>query len=184
RMDTPFGRYRDVDDDGICYRTYPGSHPSKGAFFTRGSSHNRDAAYTEKSEDYVDSMERLLKKWHTAKSLVPRPQRYGNGNSDLGMLFFGTTTEAALEARDILDQEGIAINALRVRAFPFNNEVEAFLAEHRQIFVIEQNRDGQLRTLLMNECSVDPSKLKSLLLYDGMPVCAQDINVHIRQALN
>ncbi|MDM3870235.1 2-oxoacid:acceptor oxidoreductase subunit alpha [Porticoccus sp. W117] len=187
RMDTPFGRYRDVDDDGICYRTYPGSHPQKGAYFTRGSSHNRDAAYTEKSEDYVDSMERLLKKWHTAKSLVPAPQRYdnpdANKSTDLGMLFFGTTTDAALEAQNILAEEGIHINALRVRAFPFNDQVEAFLSEHQQIFVIEQNRDGQLRTLLMNECSADPSRLIPLTLYDGMPVCAQDIRREIRKTL-
>ncbi|MGS2724002.1 2-oxoacid:acceptor oxidoreductase subunit alpha [Porticoccus sp. GXU_MW_L64] len=184
RMDTPFGRYRDVDDDGICYRTYPGSHPQKGAYFTRGSSHNRDAAYTEKSEDYVDSMERLMKKWHTAKSLVPKPVRYGNNQTDMGMLFFGTTTEAAMEAQDMLADQGIEINALRVRAFPFNDDVEAFLAEHQQIFVVEQNRDGQLRTLLMNECSIDPSRLVSITLYDGMPVCAQDINREIRKTLN
>ena len=187
KMDTPFGRYRDVDGDGICYRTYPGSHPDKGAFFTRGSSRNRDAIYTEKSADYVDNMERLLKKWETAKSLVPQPQRYesrqGTNNTTIGMLFYGTSTDAALEARDMLASEGIQINALRIRAFPFNSDVEAFINSHEKVFVIEQNRDGQLRTLLMNECSIDPSRLSALLLYDGMPICARDITSQIRMTL-
>ena len=187
--DKPVGRYRDIDDDGICYRTYPGTHPTKGAFFTRGTSRDEDAIYTEKPEHYVHNMQRLLKKWQTAKQFVPTPIRYGNGPSDAGsekagMLFFGTSTDASLEARDLLATQGIALDALRVRAFPFNHQVEAFIAEHERVFVIEQNRDGQLRSLLINECEIDPAKLDAVLHYDGMPICARDIAAHIHQALN
>ena len=183
KAEKPAGRYRDIDDDGICYRTYPGSHPSKGSFFTRGSSHNQDAVYTESSADYVHNMERLLKKWQTSKSYVPEPEFYGPDQADIGILFFGTSTDASLEARDLLAADGVKLDAMRVRAFPFNQQVEAFIANHKQVFVIEQNRDGQLRSLLINECAIDPAKLHALLCYDGMPICALDIITHIKRAL-
>jgi len=183
--ENPAGRYRDIDDDGVCYRTYPGTHPTKGAYFTRGTSRDEDAIYTESPEAYIRNMERLMKKWETAKSFVPRPEFYndvGCGKSDVkvGMTFYGTSTDAALEARDILAQEGIELDLMRIRAFPFNNEVEQFIANHRQVFVVDQNRDGQMRSLLINECEVNTSKLPSVIHYDGMPISACDIVSKIR----
>ncbi len=183
----PVGRYRDIDDDGVCYRTYPGTHPTKGAFFTRGTSRDEDAIYTERPEAYTRNMKRLLKKWETAKKYVPGPEFYPRGTgseiSETGMVFFGTSTDAALEARDMLAAEGIELDAMRIRAFPFNAEVETFIAERKNVFIIEQNRDGQMRTLLMNECGIDPAKLIPLLHYDGMPISARDIAIHIRATL-
>lgn len=180
----PIGRYRDIDDDGVCYRTYPGTHPTKGAFFTRGTSRDEDAIYTERPEHYVHNMKRLQKKWQTAKRYVPGPVIYGDQKSDIGILFFGTSADASLEARDMLAAEGLPLDALRVRAFPFNHEIEQFIANHEQVFVIEQNRDGQLRSLLINECEINPGKLTPVLHYDGMPISARDIAATIRSALN
>lgn len=184
----PVGRYRDIDDDGVCYRTYPGTHPTKGAFFTRGTSRDEDAIYTENPEDYVRNMERLLKKWETAKKFVPAPRFYptiGNKpNTDAGIVFFGTSTEACLEACDLLAQESIALDAMRIRAFPFNRDVEAFIAGHETVFVVEQNRDAQLRSLLINECGIDPGKLIPVLHFDGMPISARDIVTRIRKSQN
>ncbi|WIO74947.1 2-oxoacid:acceptor oxidoreductase subunit alpha [Porticoccaceae bacterium LTM1] len=179
----PVGRYRDIDDDGVCYRTYPGTHPTKGAFFTRGTSRDEDAIYTERPEHYVHNMKRLQKKWQTAKKYVPGPEIYGEQKSDIGILFFGTSADASLEARDMLAAEGLPLDALRVRAFPFNHEIEQFIANHEQVFVIEQNRDGQLRSLLINECEINPGKLTPVLHYDGMPISARDIAAAIRAAL-
>ncbi len=173
-MPDRYGRYLDVDDDGICYRTYPGTHPTKGAFFTRGSSRDRYAKYTESSEEYVDNMERLLVKWETAKNYVPEPEIVPAERSTCdGIIYFGTTTASAEEALDILRDQGVHLDALRVRGFPFNADVEAFIAKHDRIYVVEQNRDGQLRTLLVNECEINPSKLKPLLCYDGLPITAR-----------
>lgn len=180
----PIGRYRDIDDDGVCYRTYPGTHPTKGAFFTRGTSRDEDAIYTERPEHYVHNMKRLQKKWQTAKKYVPGPVIYGDQKSNIGILFFGTSADASLEARDMLAAEGLPLDALRVRAFPFNHEIEQFIANHEQVFVIEQNRDGQLRSLLINECEINPGKLTPVLHYDGMPISARDIAATIRSALN
>lgn len=180
----PIGRYRDIDDDGVCYRTYPGTHPTKGAFFTRGTSRDEDAIYTERPEHYVHNMKRLQKKWQTAKRYVPGPVIYGDQKSNIGILFFGTSADASLEARDMLAAEGLPLDALRVRAFPFNHEIEQFIANHEQVFVIEQNRDGQLRSLLINECEINPGKLTPVLHYDGMPISARDIAATIRSALN
>lgn len=179
-MSEKFGRYRDSDGDGIPYRTYPGTHPDKGAFFTRGTSRDPYAVYTEKSEVYVDNMERLLRKWESAKQLVPEPQLYQPDNaSEYGLLFFGTSTASCLEARDLLQADGFAVDCLRVRAFPFNQTIEQFIADHRQVFVVEQNRDGQLRKLLVGECDIDPKKLISVPLYDGMPITARQVIDHI-----
>lgn len=173
-MSERFGRYLDVDDDGICYRTYPGTHPTKGSFFTRGTSRDEYAIYTEDGAAYVRNMERLLKKWDTAKSYVPAPEIHGSGSS-VGFIYFGTTTQAAREAVDYLRDEGVAVDTLRVRAFPFNSEVEDFIAQHDTVFVIEQNRDGQMRSLLINELEVDPARLVAVLNFDGMPITARFI---------
>ena len=171
-----FGRYLDVDGDGIPYRTLPGTHPTKGSYFTRGTSRDEYARYTEKGDAYVRNVDRLVKKWQTAKSWMPKPEHLGNENqNNLGIIFFGTTYYAALEAMDMLQDEGISIDALRLKSFPFPEEVQSFIDNHDEVFVIEQNRDAQMRTLLINELNVSPSKLIPILHYDGMPIPATDI---------
>ena len=171
-----FGRYLDVDGDGITYRTYPGTHPSRGAFFTRGTTKDRYARYSEAGPDYMDNMQRLLRKFETAKDLLPKPVlRPALQPSRLGVIFYGSTSPAMQEALDILEQQGLHLDALRVRAFPFHEQVPDFIAEHDHVFVVEQNRDGQLRMLLVNECGIDPAKLVPVLHYDGSPITARFI---------
>lgn len=170
-----FGRYLDVDGDGIPYRTIPGTHPTKGAFTTRGTSRDEYARYTEDAATYARSIERLEKKWKTASTLVPKPEPYRSQGHALGMIWIGTSHHAAVEAIDLLEQQGIAMDGLRVRAFPFNETVEAFLEEHEQVFVIEQNRDKQFRSLLVNELEMAPKKLIPVQNFDGMPITADSI---------
>jgi 2-oxoglutarate ferredoxin oxidoreductase subunit alpha len=171
-----WGRYLDVDGDGIPYRTLPGTHPEKGSFFTRGSSHTEYAAYTESSDEYRKGMERLLKKWVTAKTLVPSSIVYPSKNkSDTGVIFFGTSTYSAEEAMDKLAEKNIHADALRLRGFPFDKVFEEFVSSHKQIFVIEQNRDAQLKSLMMIELGTEASKLHSVLNFDGMPITADFI---------
>jgi 2-oxoglutarate/2-oxoacid ferredoxin oxidoreductase subunit alpha len=171
-----FGRYLDVDGDGIAYRTYPGTHPTRGAFFTRGTTKDRYARYSEAGPDYVDNMQRLLRKFETAKELMPKPAlRTARQATRLGVIYFGSTSPAMHEALDALESNGVQLDALRVRAFPFSEEVYDFIAEHEQVFVVEQNRDAQLRMLLVNEGMVDPSRLISVLHYDGTPITARYI---------
>ncbi|MBL7827863.1 MAG: 2-oxoacid:acceptor oxidoreductase subunit alpha [Saprospiraceae bacterium] len=175
-----FGRYLDVDGDGITYRTIPGTHPTKGSFFTRGTSRDEYAAYTEEGPAYVRNMDRLVRKWETAKQYVPGPEFYQQEKkSQFGMLFFGTTTYAAVEAKDMLDAEGVTLDAIRIKSFPFNNAVKEFIDAHERIFVIEQNRDAQLKTLLVNELDIDPNQLVSVLNYDGFPITADVIKQKI-----
>jgi 2-oxoglutarate ferredoxin oxidoreductase subunit alpha len=179
-----FGRYLDVDKDGITYRTLPGTHPSKGSFFTRGTSRDEFATYTEDSGAYQRNMDRLLRKWNTTKEMVPAPQVYQDKNkSDIGMLFFGTSTYAAEETMDFLKAENIVVDAMRLRSFPFSKTVEEFIASHKKVFVIEQNRDAQLKTLIMVELQVDPAKLISVLNYDGMPITADNILQQMKKKL-
>lgn len=176
-----FGRYVDMDDDGVCYRTYPGTHPEKGAFFTRGTSRDEYAVYTEDGEAYVRNMERLLKKFDEAKNHVPAPEFMPAAEkSDEGVIFFGTSTAATREAMDMLAEEGIHLDAMRLRAFPFNKEVEDFIDSHERVYVVEQNRDGQMRKLLIIECEVDPKKLTLVRHFDGMPITARNISRQIR----
>ncbi len=180
-----FGRYLDVDNDGITYRTIPGTHASKGSFFTRGTSRDEYATYTEDSGAYMRNMDRLIKKWNTAKNMVPPPQLYNNKNtSENGILFFGTSQYAAEEAMDILKEEGIAVDAIRLKSFPFNKSVEDFINSHNKVFVIEQNRDAQMKSLLMIELQADPNKLISVLNYDGMPITADNILKQITKNLS
>ncbi|SEJ49152.1 2-oxoglutarate ferredoxin oxidoreductase subunit alpha [Cyclobacterium xiamenense] len=175
-----YGRYLDVDGDGIPYRTYPGTHPTKGAFTTRGTSRDEYAVYTEDSAAYKRNMDRLLLKWETTKRLVPKPEFYQKHNqSDWGMVFFGTSTFSSEEARDLLAARGMNLDALRIKAFPFGTETEAFVREHPLIFVIEQNRDGQMRSLLIQEMQLSPRQLISVLNYDGMPITADQIALQI-----
>ncbi|MSP05084.1 MAG: 2-oxoacid:acceptor oxidoreductase subunit alpha [Acetobacteraceae bacterium] len=171
-----FGRYLDVDGDGIPYRTLPGTHPTRGAFFTRGTTKDRFARYSEEGHDYVENMDRLLKKWDTAKTLVPQAiRRNADEPTQAGVIYIGSTSPAMDEAVDILANQGIALDLLRVRAFPFGKEVAEFIAQHEQVFVVEQNRDAQLRSLLVNELDIDPRKLMKVLFYDGTPITARFI---------
>ncbi|TKB24448.1 2-oxoacid:acceptor oxidoreductase subunit alpha [Desulfopila sp. IMCC35006] len=180
-----WGRYLDVDGDGICYRTYPGTHPTKGAYFTRGTSHNEYSAYTEYSPIYRAGMERLLVKWETARTMVPKPHiKIRDPKATVGVIFFGTTTHAAYEAISRSSKKGLKINSLRVRAFPFHDEVVDFIDRHETIFVIEQNRDAQLRTMLMAENGVSPQKMQSILYFEGMPVTADFITENILALLD
>ena len=182
---TEFGRYLDVDDDAICYRTYPGTHPDKGSFFTRGSSRDEYAVYTERGEEYEKNMLRLMRKWETIKKYVPGPEVIASGgDTDTAVLYYGTSEESSREALDYLAEEGIKLDAMRVRSFPFNHEVEDFIDQYRQVFVIEQNRDAQLRTLLMAEFELGPDKLKSVLCFDGTPISARNIRKQIKQHLS
>ncbi len=171
-----FGRYLDIDDDGITWRTYPGTHKTKGSFFTRGTSRDEFAVYTEEGSAYVRNMQRLQKKWNTAKNMVPAPQVYQEKNeSSMGALFFGTTKFSAEEAREMLVKQGVILDLIRIKSFPFNKTVEDFISSHDKIFVIEQNRDAQMRSLLVNELNINPNKLVSILNYDGMPITADNI---------
>jgi 2-oxoglutarate ferredoxin oxidoreductase subunit alpha len=173
-----FGRYLDVDGDGIGYRTYPGTHPEKGAFFTRGTSRDEFAVYTESGEVYQRNMERLQRKWQTARTIVPAAQIVDKGQS-VGVLYYGTTSLPMPEALDNLMQSGIHMDTCRVRAFPFGDEVEQFIAAHDLIFVAEQNRDGQMRSLLINELQINPAKLISVLYYAGLSISADTITEQI-----
>ena len=178
RFDGRFGRYLDVDDDGIPYRTIPGTHVSHGAFTTRGTSRDEYAVYTEDGDAYRRNVDRLLKKWNTAKSLVPEPVFYRSADRNVrapGVIFFGTSTYAAEEALEMLDADGIALDAMRVRAFPFSRSFEEFVASHERIFVVEQNRDAQFKSLMMIELGTNPEKLISVLNYDGTPITADYI---------
>jgi 2-oxoglutarate/2-oxoacid ferredoxin oxidoreductase subunit alpha len=179
-----FGRYLDVDDDGITYRTYPGTHPSKGAFFTRGTSKNRMARYSEEGPDYQENMDRLLKKHRTARKFIPPAiMTKAAEPTKLGAIYFGSTSAPMTEADEILTADGIALDLLRLRGFPFGEEVETFVAEHDKVFVVEQNRDGQMRSLLINELEIDPKKLIKILHYDGTPITARFIAGSIGEKL-
>jgi 2-oxoglutarate/2-oxoacid ferredoxin oxidoreductase subunit alpha len=179
-----WGRYLDIDGDGICYRTYPGTHPTKGAYVTRGTSHNEYAGYTEESPIYQAGMERLLVKWQTARSLMPPPRiKIRDTGFAVGVVFFGTTTHAAYEAISRMAEQGLEINSLRLRAFPFQDEVVEFINRHQMIFIIEQNRDGQLRTMLMTEIDISPRRLQSILNFDGLPITADFITEKIQALL-
>ena len=175
-----FGRYLDVDGDGIGYRTYPGTHPEKGAFFTRGTSRDEFAAYTESPDAYERNMERLLVKWETAAKLVPAAET-STGASHVGVLYYGTTALPMPEALDMLAEEGIRLDTCRVRAFPFGEEVENFINEHDVVFVVEQNRDAQMRTLLINEKDISPAKLVPVTYYAGLSISADFIQRSIAE---
>ncbi len=179
-----FGRYLDLDGDGITWRTYPGAHPKRGSFFTRGTSRDRYARYTEEGSAYVDNMQRLLKKFETAKDYVPKPvvRRAAKG-SRFGVIYYGSTAPAMDEALALLEGDAMPLDALRVRAFPFQDEVLDFVAHHDHVFVVEQNRDGQLRTLLVAEAMLPAEKLTPVLHYDGTPITARFIHKEIAQRL-
>lgn len=183
-MSERYGRYLDVDGDGIPYRTIPGTHETKGAFVTRGTSRDEYAVYTEAGDAYKRNVDRLTKKWDTAKEIVPAPHSYQEENtSEFGVLFFGTSTYAAEEAIELLKQEEISLDAMRVKAFPFGKAFEDFVNSHEKIFVIEQNRDAQFRSLIMIELDTNPKKLISVLNYDGTPITADNILNQIKTVI-
>jgi 2-oxoglutarate ferredoxin oxidoreductase subunit alpha len=166
-----FHRYLDVDGDGIPYRTLPGVHP-KGAYFTRGSGHTKLGAYTENSEDYQEVVDRLLVKWETARTLVPEAEIRFSKINKAAILTFGSGDGACKEALDRLAAQNIGLNYCRIKAFPFTDAVRDFIVGHDVVYVVEQNRDAQLRTLLINDIDADQNTLVPLLHYDGMPINA------------
>ena len=177
-----FGRYLDVDGDGIPYRTYPGTHPTKGSYFTRGTTKDRYARYTEEGPAYVDNMQRLQRKFETAKSLVPAPViKKASKPTRSGVLWFGSTGAAMAESLASLELDGIFLDQIRVRAFPFADAVHDFIGAHDRVFVVEQNRDAQMKSLLVNEGGIDPARLISILHYDGTPVTARFITREIAE---
>jgi 2-oxoglutarate/2-oxoacid ferredoxin oxidoreductase subunit alpha len=169
-----FYRFFDKDGDGIPARTLPGVNP-KGAYFARGSGHSQYGTYTEDSTEYQIVVDRLLKKWATAKKLVPRAVIDASSGSDLGIVSIGSCDGAIHEAIDVLKTHGVGVNYMRVRSFPFTEDVQRFLSNHRVIFVVEQNRDAQFRSLLTLETSVEKTKLRSLLHYSGLPISSHFI---------
>ncbi|NQY63758.1 MAG: 2-oxoacid:acceptor oxidoreductase subunit alpha [Alteromonadaceae bacterium] len=171
-----YGRYLDIDGDGICYRTLPGTHPDKGAFFTRGTSRNRQANYSEKSDDYVDNMLRLTRKFETASQMLPQAEICQSKiPADMGLIYFGTTAHAISETMDQLKEHSLSVDTLRIKAFPFNHQLTKFIKEHNRIFIIEQNRDAQMRTVISTELQIDPAQLYSITNYDGLPITSKFI---------
>ena len=169
-----FGRYLDVDNDGIGYRTLPGTHPSKGSFFTRGTSRDEYAVYTEEPDAYTNNMMRLLKKWETIRDLLPKAEINDSGQSN-GLIYYGTTATPMKEALSMLEQRDIFVDTMRIRSFPFGKEVENFISIHEYVFLIEQNRDAQLKTLLVNDLNIDPDRILSILYFGGMSISADFI---------
>lgn len=177
-----FGRYLDVDGDAITWRTLPGTHPTKGAFFTRGTSRDEYARYTEKGDAYERNMQRLLRKWKNAPAYLPEPVVTGSGNA-VGIIHYGTSDAAVGEAVDILQAQSGEVDTLRLRSIPFHDAVRTFIDNHQQVFVVDQNRDGQMRTVLISELNCDPQKLRSILHFDGSPITATTIAEQLMAAV-
>ena len=175
-----YGRYLDPDGDGIGYRTLPGAHPNKGAFLTRGSSRDEYARYTEDPDTYIANMDRLLAKWETAKTLVPAPAIDDCGR-DAAIVFYGTTAAPIPEALERLAAAGVELDTMRLRGFPFAEDVRSFIERHDIVFLAEQNRDAQMKTLLVNELGIDPAVFVSVLYYGGFSISADTI---FRQVLD
>ncbi len=179
-----FGRYKDVDGDGIPWRTLPGTHPNKGSYFTRGTTRDPYARYSERGVDYMYNMDRLQKKFKTAAQIVPAPVVTPSSKpTKIGVIYYGSTSPSMHEAFELLEKENIHLNGLRLRAFPFADSVEEFISQHDFVFVVEQNRDAQMRTLLINELEIDPAHLIKVLHYDGTPITARFIHAAIRDQL-
>ena len=169
-----FQRYLDVDGDGICYRSLPGDHP-RGAYLIRGSGHNQAGAYTERSDEYIEVMDRLRRKFDTAATLVPGPIIERTPNADMAIVSLGSCDGAIQETRDRLAEKGLASDYLRIRSFPFCDDVRSFIDSHPRVFVVEQNRDAQLRSLLMTETGIAADRLVPVLYYGGEPLSSVDI---------
>ena len=169
-----FQRYLDVDGDGICYRSLPGDHP-RGAYLIRGSGHNQAGAYTERSDEYIEVMDRLRRKFDTAATLVPGPIIERTPNADMAIVSLGSCHGAIQETRDRLAEKGLASDYMRIRSFPFCDDVRSFIDSHPRVFVVEQNRDAQLRSLLMTETGIAADRLVPVLYYGGEPLSSVDI---------
>lgn len=178
-----FGRYRDVDEDGIPYRTYPGTHASKGSYFTRGSSHDANAAYTEDGDVYAEVMDRIAGKFNTALQFIPEPEIVDNQNKR-GLLYIGSTASAITEATDGLAKKGISLDCLRIKGFPFHDSVRQFIDDHELVYVIDQNRDAQLKSLLKIELNINESQMHSILSYNGVLITAQHIERAVLDSLS
>jgi len=178
-----FGRYQDIDGDGIPYRTYPGTHPHKGSYFTRGSSHDVNAAYTEDGDVYAEVMDRIALKFETAANYLPIPEISNQAKHRLGMIYLGTTTGAIQEVLDNLAKKGIALDTLRIKAFPFHQSVKEFINDHELVYIIEQNRDAQLKSLLKIECNANEEQMHSILSYNGLLITAQHIERNILDSM-
>ena len=171
-----WGRYLDVDGDGIPYRTLPGTHETKGSYFTRGTSHDAFAGYTEDGRINADNMMRITKKFKKSVKYLPKSvRRKAKKDTNIGLIYFGSTSVAIDEANDILESQGHATDLLRIRSFPFGRGISSFIDDHDHIIVMEQNRDAQMRSLLINELNKDSSKIHSILNFDGSPVTANFI---------
>ena len=179
-----FGRYDDVDGDGIPYRTLPGGHPTRGAYFTRGTSRDRFARYTEEGLPYIDNMERLEHKFETARAMLPRPVlKRATKPTRIGVLHYGSTAAPMDEAQQMLAGEGLHVDTLRIRAFPLPREVAEFIDSHDRIFVVEQNRDAQMRTLISTDLGVATDRWTPVLHFNGMPTSARFIHREIAACL-
>jgi len=179
-----YGRYQDIDGDGIPYRTYPGTHPSKGSYFTRGSSHDANAAYTEDGDIYAEIMDRISLKFKTALNYIPEPEISSLGSNPRGVIYLGTTTSAIKETLDNLQKKGISLDTMRLRGFPFHESVRDFINKHEIVYVIEQNRDAQLKSLLKIECNASEEQMFSILSYNGVLITAQQIEKEILDSLS
>ncbi len=180
-----FGRYKDVDGDGIPWRTLPGTHATKGSYFTRGTTRDPYARYSELGVDYIYNVERLLRKFATAAALVPQPVlKTAARKTRLGVIYFGSTSPAMTEALEVMAGQGIHLDALRLRAFPFPPSVAQFLADHEEVFIVEQNRDAQMHSLIVNELGIDPARLVKVLHFDGTPITARFITGAITQHIH
>ena len=179
-----YGRYQDIDGDGIPYRTYPGTHPSKGSYFTRGSSHDANAAYTEDGDIYAEIMDRISLKFKTALNYIPEPEISSLGSNTRGVIYLGTTTSAIKETLDNLQKKGISLDTMRLKGFPFHESVRDFINEHEIVYVIEQNRDAQLKSLLKIECNASEEQMFSILSYNGVLITAQQIEKEILDSLS
>ena len=173
-----FGRYLDVDGDAIGYRTLPGTHPDRGAFFTRGASRDEYARYTEDPDAYRRNMDRLLEKWATAATLMPQAEIRDSGRK-AGIVYYGTSAMPMDESLEMLQADGIGLDRMRIRGFPFGEEVHEFIARHDLVFVVDQNRDAQMRTLLINEGDIDPAKLVPVCYYAGLSISADEIHARV-----
>ena len=180
-----WGRYLDVDGDGIPFRTLPGTHPEKGAYFTRGSSHDEYARYIEDGEVNARNVSRILKKFEGAYKFLPKPVFKQETNaSSRGLIYFGSTEAAMQESLDQLSEFGYPIDAMRIRSFPFSPEVWDFIDQHESIFLVEQNRDAQMKTLIISEGNTNPEKFNSVLCFDGSPITADFISESIIEMLS
>lgn len=181
RLGTEYGRYRDVEGDGIPYRTIPGD--GMPAYFARGSGHNERGQYSERPDDYQRNMERLARKFETAKEWVPRPELFEDPGAAVGIIAYGTSHFATMESRDQLAREhGVKTSYLRVRAYPFTSEVLAFIERHPRVYVVEQNRDAQLRALLKVDLPPElATRYRSVLHFNGLPVDARSITDEIAE---